>query len=112
MVLDTFNQGPDTVRHSISGNTLSVFPKPDTQFTPGAVLQFTFMMERVSGTGGLEGRWKSAGQDYQLISGTLTEEQKADLDSSKAIGSGLQKYGSRIRDSISSLSRWTGKPSS
>ena len=93
LVVDTSMQGPDTVRYSIAGGILSIVGPPDTQEVSGAVVQHTFKAERVGGGSGLEGRWKSLPADYVVLSGTLTAEEKINLDKSKAGQGGMEKYG-------------------
>ncbi len=92
LVTDTSIQQGDTVRYSISGNILSILSHPDTLETSGAVVQRIYKGERVGGSGGLEGKWKSLASDYTILSGTPTASEIANLEKEKAGQSGLDKY--------------------
>jgi hypothetical protein len=73
----------DTVRFSLSGNTLVFFPAPDT--FSSAVVQYKDTLIRQGQGEGLEGGWwEIAGHGYEAVSGELPGAQKDELDSEMA----------------------------
>ncbi len=70
----------DTVTYEISGQTMTVkLPGLDTVGS-GAVIQNISTYTRVGSGSGLEGTWTMNGFSYTVISGTLTDAEKIQLD--------------------------------
>jgi hypothetical protein len=73
----------DTVEFVISGATLTVYTHPYTRQS-GAEIQRYTLLQRVGSGSGLEGTWSSADVGYRVLSGTLTAEDKSELDANFA----------------------------
>jgi hypothetical protein len=69
----------DTVEFQIAGPALRVTWDRDTMESGAVVLQSAVFSRQGSGTG-LNGLWLSSGQEYKVVSGTLTESEKAGYD--------------------------------
>ncbi len=83
LVSDSSSGNADTVRFSIVGDTLNLFPLPDT-LDDGTVIQETFQMLRHAPGAGIEGVWKTGPIRYRHLSGQLDAARKAELDSQYA----------------------------
>lgn len=77
--VETDNSRPDTVRFLISGNKLTLFTHIDTM-PSGALVQMTSISTRVGSGSGLDGAWRFSDQGFELVSGTMTAKEKANLE--------------------------------
>jgi hypothetical protein len=81
---DVYPQEPDTVRFSLSGNTLSIYdPFVDT-LGSGAVVQWASIAQRSGSGTGLEGAWRQTDRIYQVNSGALAQAERARLENELA----------------------------
>lgn len=69
----------DTVEFKIAGSTLTVTWDKDTTETGAVVVQSLVLTRQGSGSG-LNGLWLSVRQEYTVVSGTLSESEKAEYD--------------------------------